>query len=172
MNDPGRMHEVLSVLAPPRRFELVVLLLDGVDRSVSRLAQEVGLSQSCTTRHLQALERAGLVRGTRDGKRVVFRVLPSDTVARAVLTALQGGTGSVPAVPSREAQGRSRRPERTPRGARPVAPPVAPPPVVRPSVDPPTAPVESPSESPVSSESGISSAAAVRRRSEIEDFLL
>ncbi len=168
MNDPGRMHEVLSVLAPPRRFELVVLLLDGVDRSVSRLAQEVGLSQSCTTRHLQALERAGLVRGTRDGKRVVFRVLPSDTVARAVLTALQGGTGSVPAVPSREAQGRSRRPERTPRGARPVAPS----PVASPSVDPPTAPVESPSESPVSSESGISSAAAVRRRSEIEDFLL
>lgn len=168
MNDPGRMHEVLSVLAPPRRFELVVLLLDGVDLSVSRLAQEVGLSQSCTTRHLQALERAGLVRGTRDGKRVVFRVLPSDTVARAVLTALQGGTGSVPAVPSREAQGRSRRAERARRASRPVAPPH----VVRPSVDPPTAPVESPSESPVSSESGISSAAAVRRRSEIEDFLL
>lgn len=168
MNDPGRMHEVLSVLAPPRRFELVVLLLDGVDRSVSRLAQEVGLSQSCTTRHLQALERAGLVRGTRDGKRVVFRVLPSDTVARAVLTALQGGTGSVPAVPPREAQGRPRHAERARRASRPVAPPR----VASPSVEPPTAPVESPSESPVSSESGISSAAAVRRRSEIEDFLL
>lgn len=168
MNDPGRMHEVLSVLAPPRRFELVVLLLDGVDRSVSRLAQEVGLSQSCTTRHLQALERAGLVRGTRDGKRVVFRVLPSDTVARAVLTALQGAGGPVPAVQSRGAQGGAPRPQRARRASRPGAPP----PVASPAVGPPTATIESASESPVSSESGISSAAAVRRRSEIEDFLL
>ena len=34
----------------------------------------VGLSQSCTTRHLQALERRRVVVGARDGKRVMYRL--------------------------------------------------------------------------------------------------
>lgn len=86
--DHARLHRSLAVLGPPRRFQLVLLLLSGVDRSVSQLARAVRLSQSCTTRHLQALERAGLVKGTRDGKRVVFRPAPRDATARAVLASL------------------------------------------------------------------------------------
>ena len=83
-----RLHRSLAVLRPPRRFQLLVLLLSGVDRSVSQLARAVRLSQSCTTRHLQALELAGFVKGTRDGKRVVFRPAPRDAVARGVLASL------------------------------------------------------------------------------------
>ena len=49
------LHRALAVLAPPRRFQLLLLLLAGPDRSVSQLARSVRLSQSCTTRHLQAL---------------------------------------------------------------------------------------------------------------------
>jgi DNA-binding transcriptional ArsR family regulator len=82
------LHGPLAALAPPRRFALMVLLLSGLDRSVSQLAEAVGLSQSCTTRHLQALERAGLVKGFRDGKRVVFRPEPRDAAAREVLASL------------------------------------------------------------------------------------
>lgn len=88
--DAERLHEVLAVLAPPRRFGLLLLLLSGVDRSVCQLASAVGLSQSCTTRHLQALERAGLVKGTRDGKRVVFRTAPRGAAAAGVLASLAG----------------------------------------------------------------------------------
>ena len=66
----------------------MLLLLSGVERSVSQLARAVRLSQSCTTRHLQALERAGLVKGVRDGKRVVFRPSPRDATARGVLASL------------------------------------------------------------------------------------
>lgn len=86
--DHVRLHRSLAVLGPPRRFQLMLLLLSGVDRSVSQLARAVRLSQSCTTRHLQALERAGLVKGLRDGKRVVFRPAPKDATARGVLESL------------------------------------------------------------------------------------
>ncbi|HEY6196286.1 MAG TPA: winged helix-turn-helix domain-containing protein, partial [Candidatus Eisenbacteria bacterium] len=78
------------MLAPPRRFALMLLVLSGVERSVSQLASAVRLSQSCTSRHLQALERAGLVKGVRDGKRVVFRAAPRDAVAAGVLASLTG----------------------------------------------------------------------------------
>src|SRR5215468_4881030 len=88
---PSRLQGALATLAAPRRFDLLVLMLAGEDRSVSQLAGAVGLSQSCTTRHLQALARAGLVKGVRDGKRVVFRIAPRDAEARTVLASLPGG---------------------------------------------------------------------------------
>ena len=118
---PGSLHEALAALAAPRRFELLLLLLSGPERSVSQLADAVGLSQSCTTRHLQALARAGLVQGTRDGKRVVFRVAPRDGAARAVLASLSGAhERPAPAPPPgpRADRARPRRP-RAPRA--PVA---------------------------------------------------
>ena len=64
---------ILACLGDSSRFRLVLSLLER-DRCVTELADEVGLSQSCTTRHLQYLEREGLVRGARQGKRVVFRL--------------------------------------------------------------------------------------------------
>jgi DNA-binding transcriptional ArsR family regulator len=111
--DAERLHEVLAVLAPPRRFGLLLLLLSGVDRSVCQLASAVGLSQSCTTRHLQALERAGLVRGTRDGKRVVFRTAPRGAAAAGVLASLAGQSAPakvfVALTPAPRAPGSKRR---------------------------------------------------------------
>ncbi len=112
----ARLHRSLAVLAPPRRFQLLTLVLEGVDRSVSQLARAVRLSQSCTTRHLQALERAGLVRRWRDGKRVVFRPAPRDAEAGAVIASLAGsgaavGTEAPPARgPAAARRGRRRAP--------------------------------------------------------------
>src|SRR5207245_5905954 len=87
------LHQTLAVLAPPKRFALLMLVRSGIERSVSQLASAVRLSQSCTSRHLQALERAGLVKGSRDGKRVVFRLAPRDAVAARVLASLAGTRG-------------------------------------------------------------------------------
>src|SRR5262247_2645014 len=105
ISDLSKLHGALAVLAPPKRFRLLLLMLEGVDRSVSQLAAAVGLSQSCTTRHLQALARAGLVKGMRDGKRVVFRIAPRDAAAHAVLASVSGG---LPAFQAPRASGRSR----------------------------------------------------------------
>ena len=106
---PSHVHDVVAVLAPLRRFELMVLMLSGVDRSVSQLAAAVGLSQSCTTRHLQALERAGLVKRIRDGKRVVFKPAPRDAAADAVLAAVSGKVPAAPVHAPREGAARSER---------------------------------------------------------------
>jgi len=65
--------QILACLGDASRFRLVHSLLER-EQCVSELASSVGLSQSCTTRHLQYLEREGLVRGMRQGKRVMFRL--------------------------------------------------------------------------------------------------
>ncbi len=69
----SRARDLLACLGDSSRFRLVLHLLVS-ERCASDLALDVGLSQSCTTRHLQVLERAGIVCGARDGKRVLFRL--------------------------------------------------------------------------------------------------
>src|SRR5262245_38477065 len=64
---------LMACLGEASRFNLVRLLIAG-PRCVTELAQEVGLSQSCTTRHLQALARRRVVAAKRDGKRVLYRL--------------------------------------------------------------------------------------------------
>jgi DNA-binding transcriptional ArsR family regulator len=64
-------------MGDPSRFRVVVALIGG-ERCVGDLAIALGRSQSCTTRHLQALGREGLVRGRREGKRVMFRLVLED----------------------------------------------------------------------------------------------
>jgi DNA-binding transcriptional ArsR family regulator len=71
--DADRIREGLACLTESSRFRIARTLLEG-ERYVSSLAGRVGLSQSCTTRHLQALERAGLVVRQRVGKRVLYRL--------------------------------------------------------------------------------------------------
>jgi len=68
-----RARRLLACLGVASRFRLVRALAQA-DRCVGELAVAVGLSQSCTTRHLQTLEREGLVKGRREGKRVRFRL--------------------------------------------------------------------------------------------------
>src|SRR5262249_56331127 len=117
---PTELHGALAVLAAPRRFELLMLMLSGQDRSVSQLAEAVGLSQSCTTRHLQALARAGFVKRIRDGKRVVFQLAPRDAAVRTVLASIAGGPAGRPSARGRGA----RRPAASPApGPRPAARP-------------------------------------------------
>jgi len=61
----------MACLGEVSRFDLVRALSTG-SWCVTELAERIGLSQSCTTRHLQALEREGVVRAKRDGKRVIY----------------------------------------------------------------------------------------------------
>lgn len=76
----------LRALADPSRFRILHLLRAGA-RCVGEVAEGVGLSQSCTTRHLQVLVRAGLVRREPKGRQV--RVTLSQR-AEVLLLALGG----------------------------------------------------------------------------------
>ena len=74
----------LACLGEASRFGLV-RLLQARSRFVTELAGEMGLSQSCTTRHLQALKRCGLVCAERRGKRVMYRLCSEDARAASLL---------------------------------------------------------------------------------------
>jgi len=81
---------MMACLGDVSRFRVVVELLASDDRCVSDVARAVGLSQSCTTRHLQVLEREGLVKGIRSGKRVLYRVSGDPKVAALLDWAIPG----------------------------------------------------------------------------------
>jgi uncharacterized protein YndB with AHSA1/START domain/DNA-binding transcriptional ArsR family regulator len=69
------MDEVLTALADPARWRLVGLLAER-PRSVGVLAQLAEARQPQTTKHLQTLERAGLVSSQRHGQRRIYALEP------------------------------------------------------------------------------------------------
>lgn len=119
---------------------------------VTDLARRVGLSQSCTTRHLQALGRDGLVLRRRAGKRVLFRLNVEDPRLSSLLDWAAGGSGQLPGQ-SRESGGSPARAARSrPRGSPRVRAPQDP----VDDADPPEPPAD----------------AGARRRGDLEDYLL
>ncbi len=85
----------MACLGDASRFRLVVALAEA-ERCVTELALAVGLSQSCTTRHLQALRREGLVRARRQGRRVLLSLEAGDAVVAGVLAWTLGPRGGGP----------------------------------------------------------------------------
>lgn len=65
--------ECLKTLAHPGRLRLVSLLLEG-RYPVGVLAEATSLSPSVTSEHLRLLERCGLLRSEREGRRVFYSV--------------------------------------------------------------------------------------------------
>jgi ArsR family transcriptional regulator, virulence genes transcriptional regulator len=65
--------EVLKILSNPRRLEIIHLLADG-PREVTRLAEEMGISQPNVSQHLALMRSAGLVDTERDGREVHYRL--------------------------------------------------------------------------------------------------
>ena len=61
---------ICSALADPRRI-LLLYALNDKPRNVSELADELGISQPTTSRHLNLLRERGLVTAKRDGQSVV-----------------------------------------------------------------------------------------------------
>ncbi len=167
-----RLHRSYAALAPPRRFQLLMLLLSGVDRSVSQLARAVRLSQSCTTRHLQSLERAGLVKRERDGKRVVFRPAPRDAAAREVLASLAHSADAFEAGLAREAIPVASTAELEPLMCEPAEAGLAESVAAALGQPPATPEPSSTHEPPESGNTSDSRALASRYRTDIEDYLL
>lgn len=77
--DTGRVHPTLfSALAEPNRFRIVELL-GAAPRSVGEIALRLALRQPQVTKHLQVLERAGVVSRHPLGKRRIY-ALRHDTL--------------------------------------------------------------------------------------------
>jgi uncharacterized protein YndB with AHSA1/START domain/DNA-binding transcriptional ArsR family regulator len=89
------MDPVLVALADPARWRLVVLLAER-PRSVGVLAQLAGARQPQTTKHLQTLERAGVVTSERLGQRRIYSLDPASLRQLAQVLADLAGSAERP----------------------------------------------------------------------------
>jgi DNA-binding transcriptional ArsR family regulator len=160
-----RQHHLLAAVCHASRFRLFQLLAER-ELCVTELAAEVGLSQSCTTRHVQALVAAGAVVAKREGKRVRVR-LRLERPEVAGLLAWCVGEAAAPGAATDVADHAHRAAPRASRARAAAAPTAAntPPP-------PGTAPAAAISGTNVAPEPAPATPRARPVRSELEDFLL
>jgi DNA-binding transcriptional ArsR family regulator len=67
---------VFRALADPTRLSLVTALSRGGPHSIARLSADARVTRQAVTKHLQRLERAGLVRSARHGRETRFALRP------------------------------------------------------------------------------------------------
>jgi len=72
--------EVLKTISNPKRLEIIHLLAGG-PREVSRLAEELGISQPNVSQHLALMRSAGVVEAERDGREVRYRLSDPEIIA-------------------------------------------------------------------------------------------
>lgn len=63
--------DVFNAIAEPHRREILTLLRSG-ERAVTELADDLGLPQPGTSKHLRVLREVGLVRDRRKGKQRLY----------------------------------------------------------------------------------------------------
>jgi DNA-binding transcriptional ArsR family regulator len=68
---------VFAALADPTRRRVVRTLSRQPDLTASRLAGELPMSRQAVTKHLAALDRAGLVQGRREGRETRYTLTPA-----------------------------------------------------------------------------------------------
>jgi DNA-binding transcriptional ArsR family regulator len=70
---PAELLNFLKSLASESRLNIVLLFLDGEERTVNQITEAVGLSQPATSEHLAVLRQAGVLLSRKEGKEVYFR---------------------------------------------------------------------------------------------------
>lgn len=65
--------DVFNAIAEPQRRDILTLLRAG-ERPATQVAQELGLTQPGTSKHLRVLREVGLVSDRRVGKRRLYRL--------------------------------------------------------------------------------------------------
>lgn len=149
----------LRALSDASRFRILQLLQGGAQH-VGAVATAIGLSQSCTTRHLQVLERAALVLRSPRGRQVEVALSAEARTLLASLVgapALGGADLHADAGPSAVGDRATRRPQRDGAARRPAVTRASPPQSDTPPSTEPAAPT---------------SATPPSQRSRIEEFLL
>lgn len=70
---PAEMLNFLKSLASESRLNIVLLFLDGQERTVNQIAEAVSLGQPATSEHLSILKQAGVLISRKDGKEMYYR---------------------------------------------------------------------------------------------------
>ena len=82
-----RASELLGAMANPRRLMVLCKLLEG-EKSVTALAEAVGLSQSALSQHLAKLRERNLVKTRRDAQTIYYSVGSEEV--RGIISTLYG----------------------------------------------------------------------------------
>ncbi|MFH1256403.1 MAG: metalloregulator ArsR/SmtB family transcription factor [Candidatus Diapherotrites archaeon] len=78
--------EVLKALSDGTRLEIVRLLLDG-ERCVCQIFPQVRRTQSTVSIQLATLEKAGLIKSRREGKKIFYKI--TDNRVKKILKAAE-----------------------------------------------------------------------------------
>jgi len=65
--------DFVKSIASESRMKILLLFLDGQERTVSQITEEVGLGQPTTSEHLAVMKRAGVLVSEKRGKEVHYR---------------------------------------------------------------------------------------------------
>lgn len=72
---------VFAALGDATRLQIVIRLCDGGPQSIVRLTEGSNVSRQAVTKHLRALEDAGLVRVERQGRETLWELEPKNLSA-------------------------------------------------------------------------------------------
>jgi DNA-binding transcriptional ArsR family regulator len=81
---------VFAALADPTRREIARLLADHGPQTPTELAAQLPITRQAVTKHLAALDEAGLVHSTRLGRETRYRLTPHPFEAAALWMAALG----------------------------------------------------------------------------------
>ena len=83
---PKDLLNFLKSVASDSRMNILLLFVDGQERTVNQISELVGLEQSTTSEHLALMKRNGVLFSQKQGKEVYYR--PDTEKIRQFLNAL------------------------------------------------------------------------------------
>ncbi len=70
---PPELLDFIKAIASESRIKILLLFLDGQERTVNQIAEAVELGQPTTSEHLAIMKRAGVLVSEKQGKEVYYR---------------------------------------------------------------------------------------------------
>ncbi len=70
---PADLLDFIKAIASESRMNILLLFLDGQERTVNQIAEAVNLGQPATSEHLALMKRSGLLVSKKQGKEVYYR---------------------------------------------------------------------------------------------------
>ncbi len=70
---PPELLDFIKAIASESRIKILLLFLDGQERTVNQIAEAVELGQPTTSEHLALMKRAGVLVSDKQGKEVYYR---------------------------------------------------------------------------------------------------
>ncbi len=70
---PPELLDFIKAMASESRLNILLLFLDGQERTVNQIAEAIGLGQPATSEHLAVMKRAGVLISEKQGKEVYYR---------------------------------------------------------------------------------------------------